>query len=317
MLTLPMETREQAAETSAAIYAGIRSEDSGMQKRAVDGLNAFTRVFMREDGFLRRILPPLPVENSELDKSVTTDKPMKILELEPYSPAAMSVGFGTQPHGYHIKGRKYQATFRRILTPRFYKDVDELRTWEMDIRQVLSDNSIKDMLAEEDGKWISCINTAMVGPEATCPFSGVVQYRQFADAIDRDSLWESFNVLPGTPSSLEVKTVLINHLTIKKVLKLNPIEIGDSLSQDLMEKGWTSREFMGVTWIITIKRSLVPTNSFFFFADPSYTGKFLTLEDATMFVKREAFMIDFFTYELLSVTLGNPNSVARVDFEST
>ena len=30
------------------------------------------------------------------------------------------------------------------------KDIDELRTWDMDIRQVLSDNAIKDMLADEE-----------------------------------------------------------------------------------------------------------------------------------------------------------------------
>ncbi len=32
----------------------------------------------------------------------------------------------------------------RIVTPRFSRDVDELRTWDMDIRQVLIDNAIRD-----------------------------------------------------------------------------------------------------------------------------------------------------------------------------
>jgi hypothetical protein len=36
------------------------------------------------------------------------------------------------------------------MTPRFTKDVDELRTWKMDIRAVLSDNAIKDMMDEDE-----------------------------------------------------------------------------------------------------------------------------------------------------------------------
>lgn len=32
----------------------------------------------------------------------------------------------------------------RIVTPRFTRDVDELRTWTMDIRRILSDNPILD-----------------------------------------------------------------------------------------------------------------------------------------------------------------------------
>ena len=36
----------------------------------------------------------------------------------------------------------------RIVTPSFVKDTDELRTWMMDIRQVLADNPIKSVAAD-------------------------------------------------------------------------------------------------------------------------------------------------------------------------
>jgi len=38
----------------------IMSEDSGQVKIAQQAVNDFTRVKMREDGFWRRILPPVP-----------------------------------------------------------------------------------------------------------------------------------------------------------------------------------------------------------------------------------------------------------------
>src|SRR6185369_549976 len=127
----------------------------GMEKQAIDAVNDFTRIKMREDGFYRRIIPPLQVSNDELDRQVDTDKPVKVIDKEPDNPPAQSIPFATLPSNQYIRGGRYRVSFDRIVTPRFTKDVDELRTWVMDIRQVLSDNAIKDMLAEEDGKFIT------------------------------------------------------------------------------------------------------------------------------------------------------------------
>ena len=113
------------------------------------------------------------ITNDELDRQVDTDKPVKVVDKEPDSPAAVSVPFATLPTNIYIKGPRYRVLFDRILTPRFTKDVDELRTWIMDIRQVLSDNAIKDMLAEEDSKFLSAVNTGLVGQDSIVPASGV------------------------------------------------------------------------------------------------------------------------------------------------
>ncbi len=40
---------------------------------------------------------------------------------------------------------RVRLTFARIAVPRFTVDVDELRAWTMDIRQVLSDNTLRDV----------------------------------------------------------------------------------------------------------------------------------------------------------------------------
>ena len=122
----------------------------GMEKNALDSVNEFTRVRVREDGFYRRIVPPVQVSNDDLDRQVDTDKPVIVVDKEPGSPAAISIPFATLPINVYIRGPRYRVMFDRIVTPRFVKDIDELRTWQMDIRQVLSDNAIKDMLAEED-----------------------------------------------------------------------------------------------------------------------------------------------------------------------
>lgn len=307
-------TREEIKLISDTLFEKLGSTDPTMQKQAVDSINDFTRTTMREDGFFRRFMPPEPISNDDLDRQVDTDKPVKIVDREPDSPAAVSVPFATLPSNLYIEGDRYKVTFDRILTPKFTKDVDELRTYYMDIRQVLSDNAIKDMLAEEDGKFLTAVNSAIVGPGLTVPTSGTVQYEEIAGGITRDTLAESLKILPSTPSNLEVHAVLLNNITVKDVMKFTRNEMGGDLAEEVARKGWVLKEFMGCKWVITIKKGLVPTNTMYQFADPKFIGKSYLLEDTTMYIKREAYFIEFFAYESLGATIGNTSGVSRVDF---
>ena len=284
------------------------------EKRALDAVTDFTRTKMREDGFYRNILPAVQVSNDDLTRQVHTDKPCIVVDKEPDSPAAISLPFGSLPLQLYIRGPRYLVTFDRIMTPRFTKDVDELRTYHMDIRQVLSDNSIKDMLAEEDGKFISAVNAAMVGADTVVPQSGVVQWETIPGGITRDTLQDSFKIMPRNPSRFEVNTCLTNNLTIREIMKFGRDEMGGDYSQDVLKNGWSSDSFMNAKWVVTIKHELVPEDTIFFFADPRAIGKSYILEDTSMYVHREAFMLEFFAYETIGGAIGNSSGLARADF---
>jgi len=291
----------------------LGSTDWQQRKEAVDAANDYTRYKMREDGVLRKILPPVTITD-DLDRMIEDDKPIKIIDKEPDSPAAVSVPFAMLPSNMYIKGPRYPVGFERIMTTRFTKDVSELRTWVMDIRQVFSDNAIKDMLAEEDAKWFRAVNNAIVGPGVILPTSGVAQYEQIGGGINRDSLWDMLKILPSTPSCLETKLAVCNMLTIKEVGKFRRDEMGGDLSMDVMRDGWSLQRFMGIDWIVTIKKDIVETNNIYLFADPKFLGKHFELEPVTMFIERKAFMIEFFAYEENGCTIGNTNAVARAEF---
>lgn len=307
-------TQEESKLVSQVVFEKLSSRDPVQIKQAEDRVNAFTRTKMREDGFYRRIMPPVPITNDELDRQADTDKPVKIVDKEPDSPAAISIPFATLPVNLYMRGLRYRVMFDRIATPRFTKDVDELRTWIMDLRQILSDNAIKDMLAEEDGKFLKAVNTALVGPGLIVPTSGTVQYEQLDGAISRDSLWDSLKVMPNTPSSLEVHTLLVNHITVKEFGKFDRIEMGGDLAEDVMKNGWSLQTFMGKELVVTIKKGLVPTNTMYQFADPKFIGKSYVLEDTTMYIRREAYMFEFYAYETLGGAIGHTSGLARIDF---
>lgn len=308
-------TKEESQLISQSIFDKLASRDSGLVKEAEDNVNDFTRTKMREDGFYRRIMPPIPIGNDELDRTVDTDKPVKVVDKEPDSPAAISIPFATLPTNLYIRGPRYRVMFDRIATPRFTKDVDELRTWVMDIRQILSDNAIKDMLAEEDGKFLRAVNTALVGAGLTVPTSGTVQHEVIAGGITRDTWFDSLKVMPNTPSNLGVHLVLMNNITVFELCKFTHNEMGGTLSEDVMKNGWTLQKFSGVNVIVTIKKGLVPTNTMYHFADPKFIGKSYVLEDTTMYIRREAYMLEFFAYETMGGTIGHTSGLARVDFQ--
>jgi hypothetical protein len=301
-----------------AFFDRIMSEDNSMVKSASDAVNDFTRMRVREDGIWRRILPPLTLSNDELDRQVDTDKPVKIVDREPGSPAAITIPFGTLPQNRYIRGDRYRVMMTRLATPRFTKDVDELRTYEMDIRQVLSDNAIKDMLAEEDGKAIMTVNAALGGARnaAVTDVANAVLWQGTTKTIHRDSLAEARKVMPNTVAHLEASTALINNISVKDLEKWQRDEVGGDLAEEIVINGFGERTFNGLRWIITIKTDLVPTNSIFFFAEPKFLGKFFVLTDTTMYIDRKAYMLEFFAYACLGSAIGNAAAISRYDFDT-
>ena len=65
-------TQEESKLLSQAIFEKLVTR-SWLEKQAVDAVNDFTRTKMREDGFYRRIMPPIPISNDDLDRQVDTD----------------------------------------------------------------------------------------------------------------------------------------------------------------------------------------------------------------------------------------------------
>jgi hypothetical protein len=311
---MPAITDPTARISSEQFWDHISSDNPQIVKNAEDAVNAFIRVRMREDGFTRKIIPPLPLSNDDLDRQVDTDKPTIVLDKEPNSPAAASIPYATQPFARYIRAPRFRVMFDRIVTPKFMKDVGELRTYDMDIRQILSDNAVKDMLAEEDGKFIATVNTLLGTVDVAVPETGVAQYQTVTGGVTRDTVNDALKILPGTPAHLETATVLVNNITIKDVQKWGYDEIGGELSEEILRQGFAERTLLNARWIVTIKTRLVVDNQMYFFSEPKFLGKFFILEDTTMHIKREAFMLEFFAYESIGAAIANVAGCGRAVF---
>lgn len=306
-----MPTYDEVKESNAAFFELIAS---GQEKRAAMAVDDFTRVMAREDGFCRQILPPKTLSNSDLDRQLTVE-PVKIVDKEPGTPPAVTIPFGEQPLGVFLRAPRYPVRFANLATPRNIAEINLLRTWEMDIRQVMSDNQLKDLLEEEDRNFLSAVRAVTTDtPGSNSPFSGNVHYEDLAAPVSRDAVFNARKILNKLPGRLEAMTVLVNFVFIKDVLKWERPEAGGDLSEEMLRSGTFTTDLAGVKWISTIKRNLVTDSDMYLFAEPKALGRFYVLQDVTLWIKNEHMFIEWFSWETLGMTIGNAYGVGRAKF---
>lgn len=310
------ETAELSGKTANRIFIDkLMSDDVERRKSAARGIDEYTRLKVREKGFARKILPAIPLSNDDLDKQIDTDVNVKICEMETDSPGAMSVPYGGLPMNRYIRSRRYAVHFARLQTPRWIKDVGQLRSLDMDIRQVVSDNSINDMLAEEDNGLLTAANSMMLGADQVVPETGVAHWVTMAGGITRNGLNDALKIMPRSSRKFEAETMLVNSIFVKDIQKFTRDEAGGDLSEELLRDGWSERKLLGRTWLTTIKRELVGDGTMYMFAEPKALGKFFVLEDVTMYLDRKAFMIEFFAYSEIGAAFAHTGGIARADFD--
>lgn len=294
--------------------------ERGETVKVAQAASDYTRTQIREDSFAMKILPPQKATDDRLDRDL--DERLRIIEeLEPDSPAAKWVPLQDTPDGEYIYGSRYIIPFARVLTPKFVKDVDELRTYRQDIRKILTQNSIKDGLAEIDGKFVETC-TAIVedtagGVPGAQAFTGKVQWIAASGGLNKYNLVEAFKMLPRGNGNGKFRLrnwlMLMNDVTAQDLKKLDVEEIGDENVSKIWRDGLTSDSTMSLRAIFTIKDDLVPDNRIWFFAAPEFLGKAYYLTDWTMFMKKEAYFVEMYSYWLGGFAFGNIAGVCVAD----
>lgn len=304
------------------IIDAISGADEGNIKSASTAGSNMIRRRIREDGFARNIITPKTVTNDMLDRVPEHDRPVMIEDMEPDSKGAKSIPFGDSSDTEFYYGTKYLCVFNVITTPEFTKDINELRTYKMDLRRVITDNALRDIQTEEDTRFIEVINTV------TGAFPGAQNGVQTGQAGHQQAYHYAKNAVSGNIgrqeyveclSSLENQNLnngvfLMNRKTAKEFLKMDRSEAGGDLSQELFTSGLkalSEATVFGVRHLFTIKADLVPNDEVYHFAEPEFLGRFYTLQDPTMYVEKKKDILRFSARETLSVTIANLSGVAR------
>ena len=301
-----METTQISAEVINSAF--IDKIEQGHIKEAEEAGSNFIRQRMYEDGFTRRIIAPQTKTAEDLDPDTSSDKPRIIVEKEPDSPAATFVPFkGTGDRSY-FTGNRFSIPFGKIETERQSKSKFELMTIRMPIMEWFKQNHVKKLQGEEDGLFLDTIKANIALSTGT----------RSASVATTKSFKEAFTTGLKGLSSLKLPTgcVLMHENTRLSSLALKTDEIGYKAQDSRFASGLADEaSFMGYPIVTTIETEKVPENVMYFFAPADYLGKFYLLQDATLFIKTEADMFTFHTYEAPGIGIGNVNACFKITIE--
>lgn len=308
-----MSTMLEAREANLRFQAAI--SDPRSEKAAADIGSRFIRERQREEGFMRKFLPPEEVSDSELSIVTWTDKPIVVGNFEAGSPAAISVSYGGTPNEVFIQPRRYQVTGTLILSPRVAVFKQQLRTYDFDVRKVWADNIVKDTLTEEDANGISTINAILLGADVNMYGTGVPQWRTIGGGITRNSVVEGAKILVNTDFAIQTESALCTVATLMDVMKWGRDEAGGDLAESMIRgNGWVNLKLVGLNWYGTIKRWIVPNNSIYYFGAPKTLGTSILFDPTQMFVEQRIHRYTFFTSHEIGTVFVNTASLGRADF---
>ena len=275
--------------------------DNGLTKEAGVAMSAFVRQKLREDGFTRKIFDPSMVTAAELDRQLT-EEPTIIVEKEPDS-VAVNLPFLARPEPRYFTGVRYPVTFTKVQSAEFKKSKFELATYRTDIRTVLQENSVKDLQKQEDESFYNnCVAVAQANGNVYTIGGGLT--------IPNLTTATKYLLQKQVP----VASILMTHSLYMDLLKQPSTQIGSPLASALTAGEKNLDNFFGFKIITTNKNDILPDNRVIIFTAPQYLGQMYLLQDATVFLKTEADMVSFTTYEAPGIGLGNVNGFVIADF---
>lgn len=275
--------------------------EQGHTKEAGAVMSAFVRQKLREDGFTRKILTPVQITASELDRQLT-EEPTVIVEKEPDSVAANMPFLGRGQVRY-FTGSRYPVTFQKIESETFTKSKFELATYRTDIRTILQENSVKDLQEQEDKNFYNNIVSIATANGNVSTISGGFTIPNLMAGVKK-----------LIAKKLPVGSILMTHSMYADLLSQPSTQIGSGAASAFYTGKESLNNFFGYKIITTNKRDILPDNRAIIFAPQEYLGQFYSLQEPTVFLKTEADMISFRTYEAIGSGIGNVNGAVIVDF---
>jgi len=117
-----------------------------------------------------------------------------------------------------------------------------------------------------------------------------------------------------TMKRLPIGKLLMTKSTFMEAIKFDQSEVGDSTVARHYSQGLEGEDkLFGIPVVTTIKNDIVKDDQIYLFAPQNYLGNFFLLQDATLFIKQEADMIEFWSYSAPGIGIGNALGAARIE----
>lgn len=291
--------------------------DGSMTKVAEWG-SQYTRRRVREDSFSQALLPFEEVTNDNLAQDEFSEDPSIICEMEADQFAAATIPMNDTTDSDFFWGNKYRLTFYTNSTPVWKKNVNQLRTYRMNLRQQVIDIMLRDLSRRKDFKFMRTANEIVgVVDGGISPRTGKRQNILYPGGLDRNNLVNISRLLP-TEANVPNGAFLINSFTFAELLKMNRDQAGGDFSQEMLLKGtgaFKEKTIMDMKFIVTMLNDLVPNGVIYAFTQPRFLGRAATLTPPTMYVEKKKDYISFSCREVIGAAIGNTNGVYKITLQ--
>jgi hypothetical protein len=326
-----------AKQVNDLFFEKVATTD-GKDKIAEFG-GTYIRDRLREVSFARKILPPTPVQRSELQRSVNHDTLVKIIDVEPNS-KAMSMSFRGQPTARFIRAPRFEIPFFTISSEKFEKTEQELLAYEMPITKIIEENTVKDIQAIEDRQFLVYVEAAVQAYQIDGN-AGVAKAARTADM--KAGTTKSVSVVKGTgalaqstanfdvqpllkPDFIKIKQLLHRRkLRAERILitepdydNLSAWTITDvwNIAAETSVTGWKADTVVGLKIIRTIKTDVLREGNIYCFTAPEFFGRFYILNQTKFYIDKIANLITWQSWEDIGIGIGNIASVVKLELYS-
>jgi len=275
----------------------------GLQKTAAAGA-AFVRSKIREIGFGRRILPPESVSRADLTRSTDHDTLIKIVDIE-HESKAMAVNFASTANERYIQGKRYALPFFKIESEKFVKSEGELLAYDYPITKVIEENSVKDIQKVEDIKFIEYAEAAI-----TITGKRIISASTSVDRKEMNSLFKMIDF-----DQLTVGCTLMNTVDYDDYMIQPATEIGSPLASEITVDGYKYQTILNRRLVVTNKHDILLPGEIWAFTEPAYLGNFFILNDVKFWIKKEADLVVWKTWEYIAEGFGNIKSIAKIELD--
>jgi hypothetical protein len=303
----------------------------------------YIRDRLREVSFARKILPPTPVQRTELQRSVNHDTLVKIVDVEPNS-RAMSMSFRGQPTARLIRAARFEIPFFTISSEKFEKHEQELLAYEMPITKIIEENSVKDIQAIEDRQFlvydeaaIQAMQLSVNGVTSFTSGTAATSANFLAGTCKAGSVVKGEGALQSATTDFVIHPILkpdfikIKQLLHRRFLRAERILITepdyDNLSawtiQDVWNiaaetatEGWKANTVVGLKIIRTIKTNILREGNVYCFTAPEFFGRFYILNQTKFYIDKIANLITWQSWEDIGMGIGNISSIVKLELYS-
>lgn len=272
-------------------------------EEVVDNTETYLRLKLREEGFFRKVLPPRLITPAELDRAVDHRSPMKIIDIEPDAPAAVTIDFrGGVPTKY-VGADRYAVTFYTISSVEHQYREPELLTYKAPITAILKDILDKEIQAAEDRNFIkACDEAVQISGNIVNSENTVFIRDDFVDILDK-----------MTEKKLVVDVVLMPLSMFYHILKWDFVELGSELLKEVVIDGYKYNTLLGKKFVTTNKYEIIGRKNAYAFTEPKFLGHaFLLDQDVKFQLITEYDLIKFKMWENIGAGIGNANAVVKL-----